>query len=93
MHAGNPALPFGGVGESGMGKYHGEVGFRTFSHIKSVLRKSGNDVDLRFPPYTASKLGWLKFIRTKAGSVLQVVGVGAVAVIAGVAYGYIRSHL
>ncbi len=44
MHVGNTHLPFGGVGESGMGAYHGESGFRTFSHKRSVLHK--------VPPFT-----------------------------------------
>jgi aldehyde dehydrogenase (NAD+) len=38
-HLGVPGLPFGGVGASGMGAYHGEHSFRTFSHIKAVLDK------------------------------------------------------
>eukprot|EP00039_Didymoeca_costata_P018799 m.335035 g.335035 ORF g.335035 m.335035 type:complete len:497 (+) comp17495_c0_seq1:28-1518(+) len=63
MHCGNPELPFGGVGESGIGAYHGREGFKTFSHKRSVLQKFGDDVPIRFPPYTKSKLGWLNFIR------------------------------
>lgn len=39
MHITNPRLPFGGNGESGMGNYHGEAGFRAFSHFKSLLKK------------------------------------------------------
>ncbi|WP_051436033.1 coniferyl aldehyde dehydrogenase [Marinomonas ushuaiensis] len=47
-----PNLPFGGVGASGMGSYHAEEGFRTFSHGKSVLRQRGfNIVGLLRPPY------------------------------------------
>lgn len=40
MHISNPHLPFGGVGESGMGGYHGQFGFDAFSHYKSVLEKT-----------------------------------------------------
>ena len=40
LHVAVEELPFGGVGPSGMGAYHGEAGFRTFSHAKSVLRQS-----------------------------------------------------
>src|SRR5262249_14861923 len=39
MHFANDELPFGGVGNSGMGNYHGEAGFKAFSHYKSVMRK------------------------------------------------------
>ena len=53
------ALPFGGVGNSGMGTYHGKWGFETFSHRKSVVRKpSWPDPDILYPPYTAAK-EWL----------------------------------
>lgn len=49
-------LPFGGVGTSGMGAYHGEWGFQTFSHRKAVLKKpSRPDLNLVYPPYTAGK--------------------------------------
>ena len=55
------SLPFGGVGASGHGTYHGVHGFRTFSHSKAVLRRgTRSDPALRYPPYTASKLKWLK---------------------------------
>lgn len=47
-----PELPFGGVGASGMGDYHGRNGFETFSHRKSVLRKpTALDLDATYPPY------------------------------------------
>ncbi|MFU8885534.1 MAG: aldehyde dehydrogenase family protein [Cyanobacteriota bacterium] len=56
MQAGSSQLPFGGVGESGMGSYHGEAGFLTFSHLRSVLRRPfWLDIPLRYPPY-AGKL-------------------------------------
>jgi aldehyde dehydrogenase (NAD+) len=52
MQVGVPDLPFGGVGPSGMGSYHGEAGFRTFSHQRSVLRRPFKlDVPFRYPPY------------------------------------------
>ena len=55
-----PELPFGGVGPSGMGSYHGEAGFRTFSHERSVLRRPfALDLRLRYPPYRLS-LDWMK---------------------------------
>lgn len=52
----NDQLPFGGVGNSGMGRYHGYWGFETFSHIKSVMKRSfWFDVVLRYPPYSSLK--------------------------------------
>ena len=52
MQVGVPELPFGGVGPSGMGRYHGQSGFDTFSHLRSVLRRPFRfDVPLRYPPY------------------------------------------
>jgi len=51
-----PELPFGGVGESGMGAYHGRASFEVFSHAKSVLKKSPRpDPDLAYPPYSKLK--------------------------------------
>lgn len=52
IHLSNPHLPFGGVGNSGMGQYHGIESFRAFSHEKSIIRKSNMvDIPLRYPPY------------------------------------------
>ena len=52
----SPYLPYGGVGCSGMGKYHGKKSFETFSNIRSVLVKSNLiDFFLRYPPYTRFK--------------------------------------
>ncbi|MCA9523869.1 MAG: aldehyde dehydrogenase family protein [Myxococcales bacterium] len=60
-HLAVPELPFGGVGASGMGAYHGRSSFETFSHRKSVLEKATwIDVALRYPPYTESKLKWAR---------------------------------
>jgi aldehyde dehydrogenase (NAD+) len=52
MHLANPNLPFGGVGESGMGAYHGKNSFDAFSHKRSIL-KAGTlfDIKFRYPPY------------------------------------------
>ncbi|CAG7831632.1 unnamed protein product [Allacma fusca] len=62
-----PGLPFGGVGESGMGSYHGKATFETFSHKRSVLEVSQdiftNQVySIRFPPHTHFKAGVLTFL-------------------------------
>ena len=52
VHLAVPDLPFGGVGDSGMGAYHGKRGFETFSHMKSVLDKPMRpDPPLLYPPY------------------------------------------
>jgi len=62
MHISNSNLPFGGVGESGIGNYHGEAGFRTFSHYKSILEKSFIfEPDLKYSPYSKKKLSLLKW--------------------------------
>jgi aldehyde dehydrogenase (NAD+) len=56
LHLAVPELPFGGVGESGMGSYHGRSGFETFSHLKAVLDKPTRpDPSLLYPPYTNIK--------------------------------------
>jgi len=56
LHLGVSDLPFGGVGESGMGAYHGRAGFDTFSNHKSVLRKpSRPDPSVIYPPYSRWK--------------------------------------
>jgi len=58
-HATSTALPFGGVGASGMGNYHGKYSFDRFSHKRAVMLKSmGLEVanNLRYPPYTPGKL-------------------------------------
>jgi aldehyde dehydrogenase (NAD+) len=63
MHISNPGLPFGGVGISGIGNYHGEAGFRTFSHYKSILKKSTLfDPNVKYPPYKSWKLKILKWL-------------------------------
>ena len=60
MHVGCPSLPFGGVGDSGIGSYHGKASFDTFSHHRSVLKKATwLDLDWRYAPY-AQKVGLIK---------------------------------
>ena len=61
MHLSNDHLPFGGVGNSGIGNYHGKFGFDTFSHQKSVLeRVTWGEPDIKYPPYSEKKLNWIK---------------------------------
>ncbi|MDG2305681.1 MAG: aldehyde dehydrogenase family protein [Candidatus Binatia bacterium] len=53
MHIGDSRLPFGGVGESGMGAYHGRSSFETFTHRKAVLKRGFRfDMKMMYPPYT-----------------------------------------
>lgn len=67
MHISNHHLPFGGVGNSGIGRYHGKYSFETFSHQKSILQNSTLiDIPLRYPPFNQSKLDLLrKVFKTK----------------------------
>ena len=52
IHLATSEMPFGGVGESGMGGYHGKVGFDTFSHTKSIVdKKTWLDLPIRYQPY------------------------------------------
>lgn len=60
IHVASSYLPFGGVGESGMGRYHGRASFDTFSHQKSLIKQSTKfDIFVRYPPY-GGKLNLLK---------------------------------
>lgn len=60
VHIANDRLPFGGVGNSGMGKYHGESTFKTFSHFKPYISKPfWIDLPLRYPPFK-KKISFLK---------------------------------
>ncbi|TWO33074.1 aldehyde dehydrogenase [Seonamhaeicola sediminis] len=61
IHFGNPKLPFGGVGSSGMGTYHGKHGFNTFSHEKSIVKRgTWIDPPARYAPYGFKKLNIIK---------------------------------
>ena len=64
LQAGSSQLPFGGVGESGMGRCHGETGFLTFSNCRTVMRRPfWLDLPLRYPPYK----GKLKLMKRLLG--------------------------
>ncbi|HLO61078.1 MAG TPA: aldehyde dehydrogenase [Bacteroidales bacterium] len=61
MHLSNSNLPFGGVGFSGIGSYHGKAGFAAFSHYKSILHKpTWFESSLKYPHYSHFKLRWIK---------------------------------
>jgi aldehyde dehydrogenase (NAD+) len=56
MHVSNPYLPFGGIGASGIGRYHGYYSFSTFSHMKGYVKKRlFADPPIAYPPYTKGK--------------------------------------
>ncbi len=57
-----PDLPFGGVGNSGMGQYHGKAGFDRLSHLKAVMKRGRfPEIPIRFPPYSRAKMRLLKW--------------------------------
>ncbi len=56
IHLANPKLPFGGIGASGMGHYHGKYSFDTFTHEKTIVKKGfWLDLPVRYAPYTRGK--------------------------------------
>lgn len=93
VHAGVDTLPFGGVGYSGMGAYHGVYSFNTFTHKKGCLIKDFNPIaeklaSSRYPPYSEKKINILNFVMTKRKGFsmkclpyLVVFGLGVVATI------------
>lgn len=61
MHLSNNNLPFGGVGNSGIGHYHGKYGFEAFSHQKAIMeRTTWGEPNFKYPPYSEEKLKWIK---------------------------------
>lgn len=65
VHAGVPTLPFGGVGGSGMGSYHGKYSFDGFSHKKAcLLKKQAMESfnSMRYPPYEEKRFAWLRWL-------------------------------
>src|SRR5690554_1622627 len=63
MHIANSKLPFGGVGNSGIGSYHGKAGFDTFTHYKSILDKgTWFDPNIKYPPYSPKKLKLIRWV-------------------------------
>lgn len=85
MHAQELALPFGGLGPSGMGSYHGPSSFETFSHNRSTMIKSSaleGAMEARYPPYNESKkilfglltLGLPEGFTAKVKAIFQAIG-------------------
>nr|QTQ95047.1 aldehyde dehydrogenase family 3 member H1 [Paeonia lactiflora] len=72
LHLVVATLPFGGVGESGMGAYHGKFSFDAFSHKKAVMYRSfAGDASARYPPYTPGKLRLLRALMS--GSIIGII--------------------
>jgi aldehyde dehydrogenase (NAD+) len=68
MHLANPHLPFGGVGASGMGNYHGRFGFETMSHARAVYTQTmPSTLRWLFPPYTGRSERLLRMLRRIGG--------------------------
>ncbi|GFP89820.1 aldehyde dehydrogenase [Phtheirospermum japonicum] len=70
VHVLESNLPFGGVGESGMGAYRGKYTFDTFSHKKAVLHRGLFDMDVKYPPFPPQKTKLLKALIT--GDILSI---------------------
>jgi len=61
IHLATSYMPFGGVGDSGMGGYHGKASFDTFTHMRSIVKKSNwIDMPMRYHPYDKFKLGLIR---------------------------------
>ncbi|XP_031493676.1 aldehyde dehydrogenase family 3 member H1-like [Nymphaea colorata] len=77
LHLANPSLPFGGVGDSGIGAYNGKYSFEAFSHMKPVLyRGFVGELSARYPPYSSQKLKLLRSLLTGdiVGLILSLIG-------------------
>lgn len=91
-------VPFGGVGNSGMGAYHGKTGFDTFTHKKAVLVKDISSLSelsyvLRYPPYTDMKTSMLNFILKKRPSISYSLLKNILIFVLGIACAYIFQML
>lgn len=75
IHLAIDSLPFGGVGMSGMGRYHGKYSFDTFSHHKAILERNYNFVgekisEARYPPYSDAKIDYIRFMTKRRASII-----------------------
>ena len=72
IHLATSDMPFGGVGESGMGSYHGRVGFETFSHYRSIVdKKTWMDLPIRYQKYTRLKEKMMRMFLCKSVFLFQ----------------------
>lgn len=96
FHIANADLPFGGIGESGTGRYHGKWGFDEFSHTRAVMyRKTWIDPPQRYPPYTEANMNLLA--RILMGPLIppgaqKALGAGAAVAVGAAAFAF-RSRL
>nr|CAB3221004.1 aldehyde dehydrogenase, dimeric NADP-preferring-like [Phallusia mammillata] len=76
MHYTLESLPFGGIGNSGIGNYHGKFGFNTFTHKRAVLHDGTPEalMKVRYAPYSESKLSQSKFLVNKSEKSTGIVG-------------------
>lgn len=98
MHLGVETLPFGGVGGSGIGAYHGKYSFETFSHQKSVLVKNFHTIpekvqSVRYPPYTRAKRSFTNFAMRKRNFVSLKYLPWLLIFCAGIAFAFLVQYL
>jgi aldehyde dehydrogenase (NAD+) len=86
-HVSISTLPFGGVGESGMGAYNGKSSFDTFSHKKPIFRRpTWFDLNAKYPPYASNNLSILKYATIELPSMKNLLLVPTLVVLAAIAF-------
>ena len=93
LHFSSKFLPFGGVGNSGMGHYHGKWGFENMSHLKPVLDQTSFLIPLKYPPFNSSKFKTLKFLLNISYGRGQVIRFNIFIILMFLAVFYLLPHL
>ena len=93
LHFSSEFLPFGGVGNSGMGHYHGKWGFENMSHLKPVLDQTSFLIPLKYPPFNSSKFKTLKFLLNISYGRGQVIRFNIFIILMFLAVFYLLPHL
>ncbi|KAM9847123.1 aldehyde dehydrogenase family 3 member A2b isoform 1-T2 [Aulostomus maculatus] len=96
VHYSVSSLPFGGVGNSGMGCYHGKFSFDQLSHLRGCLIKKLNKEgmnNMRYPPHTSKKLGWARFFILKSIDLGWIGRMALLAILVGVAAVVLQNYL